>query len=260
MISRFVLALAVIASIFGGVSAPADAAVDTWRVLHIALESTPASDDTDGDGRVNTWGGRNGNLKRSDNYARWRTDVACFEQTVEAWSNWQINIQQDRVVIDTDQWIENSPYGFMGQYPGDPNSLAAAYGFEGYDVVMVWTAYTQATGWDGGTWNGNALGTGYSYIGLYGLYGAGCPNTAGTSGWPAYVPAHEFVHTVTGLYASLGYPVCGTYEYNYWQFGEWDGHKRILTNTFPATTCSSGIVSTGVPPEAFASGSWMDHY
>jgi hypothetical protein len=255
MIRRLVLASVIVSLAFPFASvAPTSAAVDTWRVLHVGLESFPASDDTDGDGRVNTWGGRNGNLKRSNFYEAWRTDVACFEGTVEAWSGWQINVQQDRVVIDTDQWVENNPYSFMG------SGLAAAYGFESYDVIMVWSAYTQALGFDGGTWNGDALGTGYSYIALYGLYGAGCPNKAGTSGWPAYVPAHEFVHTVTGLYAGLGYPVCGTYEYNYWQFGEWDGHKRILTNTFPATTCSSGVVSTGVPPAAFASGSWMDHY
>jgi hypothetical protein len=277
MIRRLALASVIVALAFPFVSArPASAAVDTWRVLHVGLESFPASDDTDGDGVVNTWGGsqgqttctpvgRKGKKERctttpgtvagSPLYQAWQTDVSCFEPTVEAWSDYQIDIYQESVFIQTNQAIENSPYSFMW------SGLAAQYGFENFDVIMVWTGYTQATGWDGGTWNGTALGTGYSYVGLYGLAGV-CPDPASNAPWPVYVPAHEFVHTVTGLYNSVGYPVCGTYEYPYPASGlEWEHHHRILTNTATPTVCSNtGMTSTGVPPEAWASGSWMDHY
>jgi hypothetical protein len=167
MIRRLVLASVIVSLAFPFASvAPTSAAVDTWRVLHVGLESFPASDDTDGDGVVNTWGGSQGQttctpvgrkgkkekctttpgtVAGSPLYQAWQTDVACFEPTVEAWSDYQIDIYQESVFIQTNQAIENSPYSFMW------SGLAAQYGFENYDVVMVWTGYTQATGWDGGT-------------------------------------------------------------------------------------------------------------
>ena len=236
---------------------PAAAQVDTWRVLHVGLQSG-ASVDTDGDGVVNTWADckprgksgkqRCGSVYDSTKYAMWQADMTCFKETVEAWTDYQIVIEQDQVFIETTDAIKANPYSFAW------SGYADAYGFESYDVVMVWTGYTQALGFDGGTWNG-ATG-GYAFIGLYGLAGH-CDLTT----WPAIVAPHEFVHTVTGLYGDrLGYPVCPTYQYPYQQYGEWEGHHMILTNTFPETTCSNGMVSTGVPPEAWASGSWMDWY
>lgn len=240
---------------FAGISAPsASAQVDDWRVLHIGLQSG-ASVDTDGDGVVNTWGcrvkGKSGKVdcSKSALYQRWQTDIGCLKPTLEAWSDYQINVVQSSVFISTPDVVRANPYN-MERYE-------AAYDFESYDVVMVWTAYTQALGFDGGTWNG--VTGGYSFIALYGLTGQ-CPSPSNSEPWPAFVPAHEFVHSVTGLYANAGYPVCGTYDYPYGLYGEWEGHHMILTNTFPETTCSSGIVSTGVPAEAWASGSWADHY
>lgn len=259
MIRHAIIAIALVVILSAALwPRPASAQVDTWRVLHIGLQSS-ASVDTDGDGVVNTWRecrdrGNSGkqhckSLEQSRLYKAWQTDVACFPGTVEAWTDYQIAIEQDMVFIDTPDYVLNNPYD-MFRYADD-------YGFEDYDVIMVWTAYTQATGWDGGTWNG-AVG-GYSYIGLYGVTGQ-CPDPASNGPWPVYVPPHEFVHAITGLYLSLGYPVCGTYEYPYHDYGEWEGHHMILTNTMPPTTCSSGVVSTGVPSEAYASGSWTDHY
>jgi hypothetical protein len=230
----------------------ASAQVDEWRVLHVGLESTSASVDTDGDGRVNTWKdckpkGNSGKQKcgtiyNSSKYSMWQTDMNCFKSTVEQWSDYQISIYQEQIFIETDAYLTGNYYDFAW------NGYADQYGFENYDVVMVWTGYTQALGFDGGTWNGNVVGAGYSFIALYGLAGH-CDMNA----WPGIVPPHEFVHTVTGLYAGLGYPVCGTYEYT-------EGHHAILTNTHSPITCGSGVVSTGVPAEAWASGSWMDHY
>lgn len=233
--------------------APASAQVDTWRVLHIGLQSS-ASTDTDGDGSVNSWcppKGKSGKvncnkLEQGTLYQMWQADMACFKQTVEDWAEGQITIEQEQAFIQTESHLTANYYDFAW------NGWAAEYDFESYDVVMVWTAYTQALGFDGGTWNGHVVGAGYSFIALYGLAGH-----CDLSAWPAIVPPHEFVHTVTGLYSSLGYPVCGTYEY---QDGLGDVHHRILTNTHSPQTCASGVVSTGIPPEAFASGSWMDHY
>jgi hypothetical protein len=229
---------------------PVSAQVDDWRVLHIGLQSS-ASVDTDGDGAINSWCPPKGNsgkvncnkLAQGALYQMWQADMSCFEQTVESWAGGQINIVQEQTFIQTDAYLTANFYDFRN------NGWADEYGFESYDVIMVWTAYTQALGFDGGTWNGNVVGAGYSFIALYGLAG-GC-----TGDWPDGVPAHEFVHTVTGLYAGLGYPVCGTYSYPY---GE-DGHGAILTNTMPPTTCGA-VVSTGVPADAWASGSWVDHY
>jgi hypothetical protein len=245
------IVLALFLSLCGALwPAPASAQVDTWRVLHVGLQSG-ASVDTDGDGVVNSWYKcqQRGNSKKahcrfSDLYDKWQADIACFRDTVEAWTDYQIAIEQDVVFIETSDAVHNNPYE-MERYE-------AQYGFESYDVIMVWTAYTQALGFDGGTWNG--VTGGYSSIGLYGLAGGG------TGVWPDGVPAHEFVHAVTGLYMAQGFPVCGTYEYPYGEYGEWEGHHRILTNTFRPITCSNGVVSTGVPPEAWASGSYTDYY
>jgi hypothetical protein len=233
---------------------PASAQVDDWRVLHVGLQSA-ASVDTDQDGRVNSWyecrdRGNSGkqkckSLESSALYQMWQADMACFENTVEAWTDYQINIVQESAFLETVEVLDANPYDFAW------SGWADEYDFESYDVVMVWTGYTQALGFDGGTWNG-VVG-GYSFISLYGLAG-GC-----TGVWPDGVPAHEFVHAVTGLYMNQGYPVCGTYEYPYGNHGEWEGHHMILTNTFPPTTCSNGVVSTGVPAEAWASGSYMDY-
>lgn len=236
---------------------PVAAQVDTWRVLHIGLQSG-ASVDTDGDGVVNTWQKcreRNGttqcrSIEQSPLYRAWQKDKRCFKQTVEAWTDYQITIEQTSVFIDTPDQLQANPYDFAW------NGWADAYDFESYDVVMVWTGYTQALGFDGGTWNG--VTGGYSFIALYGVAGQ-CPDANGQP-WPAMVPAHEFVHAVTGLYAAQGFSVCPTYDYPYWEYGEWEGHHRILNNTFRPITCSSGVVSTGVPAEAWASGSWMDWY
>ncbi len=252
---RLILLLLAIVIGFAGIPViPASAQVDDWRILHIGLQSG-ASVDTDGDGTVNSWGcktrGNSGKIdcKQSDLYQRWQTDIACLEPTLEAWTDYQIDVVQTSVFISTPDVVRANPY--------DMERYEATYDFESYDVIMVWTAYTQALGFDGGTWNG--VTGGYSFIALYGLTGQ-CPDPGSNGPWPVYVPAHEFVHSVTGLYVSAGYPVCPTYEYGYQQFGEWEGHHRILTNTFPPTTCASGLVSYGVPAEAWASGSWVDYY
>jgi hypothetical protein len=244
---RTVLVLAFVLAL---IPSPAAAQVDDWRVLHVGLQSG-ASVDTDGDGKVNSWYTckQRGNSKKahcqmSALYDKWQVDMTCFESKVEAWTDHQIDVVQEQVFIETSDVLRANPYEFAW------NGWADAYDFESYDVVMVWTGYTQALGFDGGTWNG-VVG-GYSFIALYGMAGV-CEGI-----WPAGVPEHEFVHAVTGLYMGEGWPVCGTYEYPYGNYGEWEGHHMILTNTFPETTCSSGIVSTGVPAEAWASGSWVD--
>jgi hypothetical protein len=257
--------LIVIVLMLGVVLWPAPAAaapLDTWRVLHIGLQSA-TSVDTDGDGTVNTWQDcatladgtqRCKRIEDSTLYKKWKRDIGCFDNKVEAWSGNQINILQRSTFINTPAHLNNNPYSFAwtdySPTDGVERTWAQQYDFESYDVIMVWTAYTQATGWDGGTWNG--VTGGYAYPGLYGVSGD-CKG-----GWPTGVPEHEFVHTVTGLYVAEGWPVCGTYEYPYGLYGEWIGHHMILTNSFPPTTCSSGIVSTGIPKEAWASGSWMD--
>ncbi|MBA2708376.1 MAG: hypothetical protein H0U59_11300 [Gemmatimonadaceae bacterium] len=248
--------LAIVIGCAGIPALPVSAQVDDWRILHIGLQSG-ASVDTDRDGVVNSWGcrskGNSGkvNCAKSALYQQWQVDVGCFEQTVEAWTDYQINIVQESVFLNTVEVLDANPYDFAW------SGWADQYGFENYDVIMVWTAYTQALGFDGGTWNG--VTGGYSFIALYGVAGE-CPSPSNSEPWPAFVPAHEFVHAVTGLYAGAGYAVCPTYDYPYLDYGEWEGHHMILTNIFPATTCSSGIVSTGVPAEAWASGSYMDYY
>jgi hypothetical protein len=261
-----VLSLIVLCTVLWPTSASAHS-VDDWRVLHIGLQSG-SSVDTNGDGVVNSWqdcttladGTRQcKSIMQSSLYKRWKVDVDCFEHTVENWSGNQINVVQKSMFVNTPVGIWNSPYGFdWTDY--DPNdgldrSWADALNFESYDVIMVWTGYTQATGWDGGTWAG-ATGN-YAYIGIYGVTGT-CPQVHSNDPWPVYVPAHEFVHAVVSLYARKGFLVCGLYDYPYLQHGEWIGHYRILTNTFPPTTCPNGTISTGVPPAAWASGSWAD--
>jgi hypothetical protein len=231
-------------------SAQVDDWKDDWRILHIGLQSG-ASVDTDGDGVVNSWAecrqqgnSKKAHCKKSPLYQKWQTDVGCVESTVEAWTDYQIDVVQESVFLQTTDYVPANPY--------DMERYEETYGFESYDVVMVWTGYTQALGFDGGTWNG--VTGGYSFIALYGLAGS-CDGA-----WPAYVPAHEFVHAVVGLYINQGYPVCPTYDYPYGDYGEWEGHHMILTNTFPPTTCANGTVSTGVPGDAWLSGSWVDYY
>jgi hypothetical protein len=253
MTTRSMFVIALIVTLIGSAMHPisVSAQVDTWRVLHIGLQSS-ASIDTDGDGVVNSWyeckqRGNSGkqrckSLESSALYQSWQIDMGCFKSTVESWSEHQITIEQEQAFLETDDALDANFYDFLW------SGYAANYDFESYDVVMVWTAYTQALGFDGGTWNGNVVGTGYSFIALYGIAGH-----CDLSAWPAIVPPHEFVHTITGLYAGLGYPVCGTYEYT-------EGHHAILTNTHSPIVCASGVESTGVPADAFASGSWMDHY
>ncbi len=238
---------------------PASAQVDTWRVLHIGLQSG-ASVDTDGDGVVNSWKdcrqrGNSGkqhckSIEHSSKYQMWQADMTCFEQSVEAWTDYQIDIVQDQVFIETDAYVPNWPYEMAAAY-------GAEYNFDGYDSIMVWTGYTQALGFDGGAWGPTV--SHWSYVALYGLAGH-CAHSV----WPANVPGHEFTHNVIGLYHSLGFPVCPGGVYGYAGDGLPDVHHRLLTNTYTPNNCvdvnGNAIVSTGVPPEAYASGSYLDHY
>lgn len=217
--------------------------VDTWRILHVGLQSGIA-DDTDGDGTPNTWG-----RSTRDLWRKWQYDMACLDPVLDAESGGQIAVDHDWVFIETGDPVKNTPWAM------EAAGYEASLDFESYDVVMVWTGYSQALGFDGGAWNG--VTGGYSYIALYGMAGA-CPRPNVNPPWPGAVPAHEFVHAVTGLYFA-DFPVCGTYDYVPWTGTEWEHHMQILTNTFPVPiTCADGDVSTGVPPEAWASGSWTE--
>jgi hypothetical protein len=251
---RTVLVLAFVLAL---IPSPAAAQVDTWSVLHVGLQSG-ARADTDGDGRINSWydcqpRGNSGkqkckSLEASRLYQAWQTDVSCFPETVERWTGYQIDVVQDVVFIETDEPITTWSYGSLAW-----SHFATDYNFSAYDVVMVWTAYTQATGHNGAAW-GPATGLGYGFVSIYGV-------STSCGGWDGgIIPAHEFAHTVSALYQTQGFPVCPIYDYPYWNYGEEQGHTMILTNTFPVTTCSNGVISTGVPPEAWASGSYRDYY
>jgi hypothetical protein len=232
--------------------APASAQVDTWRVLHVGLQSG-ASVDTDGDGKVNSWAtckprGNSGktHCRMSALYDLWQADMGCFHDTIERWTGYQIDIVQDQVFIETQEYLPANPYEM--EWAG----YADAYGFSSYDVVMVWTAFTQTMPGNGNTWGPIAGTTDYAFISLYGV--GDCASWTG-----GIVPAHEFTHAIVIIGMMNGFAVCPTYDYPYMQYGEEAGHTMILTNTFPATTCAGGV-STGMPPEAYAAGSYRDYY
>jgi hypothetical protein len=255
MTERFIV-LTLFLSLCGALwPSPASAQVDTWRVLHVGLQSG-ASVDTDGDGKVNSWYNckQRGNSKKAHCqfapvYDQWQDSMSCFPETVERWTGYQIDIVQDQVFIDTKDNILADPYQMAW------NGYADAYGFSNYDVVMVWTAFTQTMPGDGNTWGPIAGTTDYAFISLYGV--GDCSSWRG-----GIVPAHEFSHAISINGMMQGYNVCPIYDYPYMQYGEEAGHTMILTNAFPATTCYSanaGVVSTGMPPEAYAQ-SYADYY
>jgi hypothetical protein len=240
--------IAVVLVLFAAlVPAPASAQVDDWRVLHVGLQSG-ASVDTDGNGKVNSWYDckQQGNSKKahcrfSALYDKWQADMSCFESTVEGWSNDHINIVNEQVFLETQAVLTPNPYDFAW------NGWADQYNFAAYDVVIVWTAFTQATGADGAAWGADAGHGNYGFISLYGVYGD-CASWGG-----GLVP-----HVVTWLYRMNGWPVCNTYDY------PTDGHAAIWQNWHTPVTCSfgpsAGMTSTGIPAEALASGSIRDYY
>jgi hypothetical protein len=252
-----VIVLLLIVSLF---PQPAAAQVDTWRVLHVGLESG-ARVDMDGDGRVNSWyecttrpngSERCKSLKRSTLYRQWQRDVRCFPATIERWTGYQIAIEQDSVFIETTEPLRASPYEFAW------GGWADQYNFAAYDVIIVWVANTQPLVSPG---NGNAWGPvagNYGFVANLGI-GGYCDSYDG-----GIVPAHEFAHTVSWLYdLAGGFNVCPIYDYPYTKDGgegEHRDHTLILTNQWPTITCSNGKVSNGVPPEAWASGSYRDYY
>jgi hypothetical protein len=252
-IARTVLALAFVLAL---IPSPAAAQVDEWRVLHVGLQSG-ARVDTDGDGTVNSWAtckprGKSGktHCRMSDLYRQWQEDMTCFESTIERWTGRQIDVVQEQVFIETSDAIEANPYSFVW------SGYADAYAFSEYDVVMVWGGFTQTMSGDGNTWGPLAGTTDYAFISLYGV--GECSSWHG-----GIVPPHEFSHAISIIGMMNGFAVCPIYDYPYAQYGEEDGHTMILTNTFPETTCYSanaGVVSTGIPPEAYAAGSYRDYY
>jgi hypothetical protein len=252
-----VLLLALLAALW---PAPATAQVDTWRVLHVGLQSGAATD-TDSDGAVNSWYTckQRGNSKKahcqfSKLYDMWQDSMACFPDTVERWTGYQIAIEQDQIFIETSDYLLADPYQMAW------SGYASDYGFSEYDVVIVWTAFTQPPRpnmGDGNAWGPLAGTTDYGFIWLYGV--GWCDSWHG-----GIVPPHEFSHQLSINGMIRGFAVCPIYDYPYMQYGEEDGHTMILTNQFPATTCAQGPyaggVSTGIPPEAYAAGSYRDYY
>jgi hypothetical protein len=256
--SKTLLAIVLMLGLLGAIlPQPVSAhAVDEWRVLHIGLESA-ASKDTDGNGTINRWqdcrplGTAQKThckpLHESRLYQMWQTDLSCFESTIEGWSNQQIDIVQDQIFIETDDVLDANPYDFHW------SGYSGPYNFNDYDVVMVWTAYTQKLGADGLAWYGPTSNIGnYGFVAVYGLAGH-----CDLAKWPGIVAPHEFTHIVTALYRHNGFPVCGTYNYP-------GGHAAIYQNTHAPVTCTfgptKGQVSTGIPLAAFASGSLEEHY
>jgi hypothetical protein len=242
------------------IPSPAAAQVDTWRVLHVGLQS---GTDGNGDGRADTWrecrqlgnSGKQKCKKLGDSilYQQWQDSMGCFPETVERWTGYQIDIVQDQVFIETTDGVLADPYQMAW------NGYADAYGFSSYDVVMVWTAFTQPPRPNMG--EGNAWGpldgtTDYGFIWLYGV--GWCDSWHG-----GIVPPHEFSHQLSINAMIKGFATCPIYDYPYQQYGEEAGHTMMLTNAFPATTCVlgpyAGGTSTGIPSEAYAS-SYRDYY
>jgi hypothetical protein len=251
---RTIITLAIVVVLCGAIMPqPASAQVDTWSVLHVGLQSG-ASADTDGDGVVNSWYKckQRGNSKKAHCqfapvYDQWQDSMSCFPETVERWTGYQIDVVQDQVFIETKDNILADPYQMAW------NGYADEYGFSNYDVVIVWTAFTQPPRPNMG--DGNAWGPldGTTDYGFTWLYGVGwCDSWHG-----GIVPAHEFSHQLSINGMLQGYDVCPIYDYPYMPYGEEEGHSMILQNYFPPTTCYSspitaGRVSTGIPPEAYA--------